>query len=170
MLRKIAAILFLFIVPLSLVGQSARDKTNMEKSNMANKSKTPNEPDFNGLSQIAQIAISVGDLERATSFYRDKLLMKYLFTSNGMAFFDCGGIRLMLAGLESKRSEAIKFVVYFKVEDIQQGYKQLVERGVKFDEKPELAAKLEKFDLWLACFRDSENNRLCLMSEAPRRE
>ncbi len=118
-----------------------------------------------GLSQIGQIAVSVGDLERATTFYRDKLGMKYLFTANGMAFFDCHGIRLMLARLDKAESSGAKFVVYFKVEDIQKGYKTLLERGVKFEEEPELAAKMENFDLWLACFRDSENNNLCLMSE-----
>lgn len=115
-----------------------------------------------GLSRIGQIAVSVNDLERATAFYRDKLGMKYLFTANGMAFFDNGGIRLMLTRLEGSRTNS---VIYFKVDDIQEGYRTLSGRGVKFEERPELAAKTEKFDLWLACFKDSENNDLCLMSE-----
>ena len=123
------------------------------------------EPNNFGLSQIGQIAVSVSDLERAVAFYRDKLGMKHLFTANEMAFFDCGGIRLMLARLDKAESNAAKFVVYFKVEDIQKGYKILQERGVKFEEEPELAAKTEKFNLWLACFKDSESNDLCLMSE-----
>lgn len=120
-----------------------------------------------GLSQIGQIAISVNDLERATAFYRDKLGMKYLFTANGMAFFDSNGIRLMLARLNKTASDQVSSVIYFKVNDIQEGYKTLSERGVRFEEQPELAAKTEKFDLWLACFKDSENNNLCLMSEVP---
>lgn len=115
-----------------------------------------------GLSRIGQIAVSVSDLERATAFYRDKLGMKYLFTANGMAFFDNDGIRLMLTRLEGARTNS---VIYFKVDDIQRGYKTLSGRGVKFEERPELAAKTERFDLWLACFKDSENNDLCLMSE-----
>jgi catechol 2,3-dioxygenase-like lactoylglutathione lyase family enzyme len=115
-----------------------------------------------GLSRIGQIAVSVRDLERATAFYRDKLGMKYLFTANGMAFFDNGGIRLMLTRLEGNRTNS---VIYFKVDDIQVGYRTLSGRGVKFEERPELAAKTERFDLWLACFKDSEDNDLCLMSE-----
>ncbi len=118
-----------------------------------------------GLSQIGQIAVSVNDLERATDFYRDKLGMKYLFSANGMAFFDGNGIRLMLARLNKTESDHISSVIYFKVNDIQEGYKTLSERGVRFEEEPELAAKTEKFNLWLACFKDSENNNLCLMSE-----
>lgn len=120
-----------------------------------------------GLSQIGQIAVSVGDLERATAFYRDRLGMKYLFTANGMAFFDNGGIRLMLARPEAAGASVSNSVIYFKVEDIQEGYKALSARGVRFTERPELAAKTDKFDLWLACFEDSENNTLCLMSEVP---
>jgi len=118
-----------------------------------------------GLSQIGQIAVSVSDLERATVFYRDKLGMKYLFTANGMAFFDSDGIRLMLARPEGGGAARTNSVIYFKVDDIQSGYKTLSGRGVKFVERPELAAKTERFDLWLACFKDSENNDLCLMSE-----
>lgn len=121
-----------------------------------------------GLSQIGQVAVTVGDLERATAFYRDRLGMKYLFTANGMAFFDSDGIRLMLARPEaSAPTGGTNSVIYFKVDDIQTGYKALSERGVRFDERPELAAKTEKFDLWLACFKDSESNNLCLMSEVP---
>ncbi len=115
-----------------------------------------------GLTRIGQIAVPVKDLGRATAFYREKLRMSYLFTANGMAFFDNSGIRLMLTSLEGAGTGS---VIYFKVDDIQQGYQTLSGRGVKFEERPELAAKTEKFDLWLACFKDSENNDLCLMSE-----
>lgn len=120
-----------------------------------------------GLSRIGQVAVTVGDLERATAFYRDRLGMKHLFTANGMAFFDSDGIRLMLARPEAAATGGTNSVIYFKVDDIQEGYKALSGRGVRFDERPELAAKTENFDLWLACFKDSENNTLCLMSEVP---
>jgi methylmalonyl-CoA/ethylmalonyl-CoA epimerase len=118
-----------------------------------------------GLSQIGQVAVTVGDLERATAFYRERLGMKYLFTANGMAFFDSDGIRLMLARPEAPAPVGTNSVIYFKVGDIHEAYKTLSGRGVRFDERPELAAKTEQFDLWLACFKDSENNNLCLMSE-----
>src|SRR5919199_6461770 len=64
------------------------------------------------LSQIRQIAVPVNDLERATAFYRDKLGMKYLFTANGMAFFDMSGIRLMLARLNKTASDSPGSVIY----------------------------------------------------------
>ena len=49
------------------------------------------------LSRIGQIFVNVKDLGRAIAFYRDILGMTFLFQAPpAMAFFDCGGIRLML--------------------------------------------------------------------------
>jgi hypothetical protein len=50
-----------------------------------------------GLTAIGQIAVPVRELGRATSFYRDALALGYLFEVPGHAFFDCGGVRLMLS-------------------------------------------------------------------------
>ena len=50
------------------------------------------------LDRVGQIAVTVHDLDRAVAFYRDVLGMKLLFqVPPKMAFFDCGGIRLMLS-------------------------------------------------------------------------
>src|SRR5438309_8491703 len=49
------------------------------------------------ISRIGQIFVNVKDLDRAISFYRDTLGMQFLFQAPpNMAFFDCGGIRIML--------------------------------------------------------------------------
>ena len=48
------------------------------------------------LDRIGQIAIRVKDLARAVRFYRDTLGMRFLFEVPNLAFFDCGGVRLML--------------------------------------------------------------------------
>ena len=44
---------------------------------------------------INQIAISCHDVVRATAFYRDLLGIPFLFASNGIAFLQSGGTRLM---------------------------------------------------------------------------
>src|SRR5437588_2736202 len=48
-----------------------------------------------GISRL-QVPIHVHDRERAPRFYRDRLGLPLLFTTGGMAFLDCGGVRLML--------------------------------------------------------------------------
>lgn len=117
------------------------------------------------LAKIGQISVNAHDLERAVAFYRDTLEMKHLFTVPKMAFFDCGGIRLMLGVPEKPEFDHPGSVIYYKVDDIQATHDTLAGRGVSFEAKPHLIAKMPSHDLWMAFFRDSENNLLALMSE-----
>ena len=118
------------------------------------------------LGKIAQIAVMVRDLERATALYRDKLGIPFLFNAPPkMAFFDCDGIRLMLGVPERADLAHAASILYFKVPDIDVAYEALSGRGVVFEGKPTLVAPMPTYDLWLVEFRDSENNVLALMCE-----
>jgi len=118
-----------------------------------------------GLAKIGQIAISVKDVERAVAFYRDKLGMQYLFTASTLAFFDCDGTRLMLGTPEPGQEHAGNSTLYFKVDNIDDTYRELAERGVLFDDQPHIIANMGTYDLWMAFLRDSEHNLLGIMSE-----
>jgi catechol 2,3-dioxygenase-like lactoylglutathione lyase family enzyme len=120
-----------------------------------------------GLSSIGQISVNVHDLKKAVAFYRDTLGMKYLFEAGDLAFFDCGGIRLMLALPDKPEFDHPSSIIYYRVPDIQHSYELLTSRGVHFEEKPVFIARLQDHDLWLASFRDVDNNLLALMSEVP---
>jgi methylmalonyl-CoA/ethylmalonyl-CoA epimerase len=113
------------------------------------------------LSAIGQIAINVRDLTRATAFYRDSLGLKFLFTTGNLAFFDCNGVRLMLDQIEPVQAS----ILYFKTADIQAEVDQLTARGVTFEQKPHMIAKMPDHELWMAFFRDSEGHLMALMSE-----
>ena len=122
-----------------------------------------------GLSTIEQIAVNAQDIGRAVAFYRDKLGMKLLFSvPPSLAFFDCDGIRLMLSLPPKPEFDHESSIIYFKVEDIQGAYATLTERGVQFEEAPIFVADMGTYDLWLASFRDSENNLLALMAHVPK--
>lgn len=121
-----------------------------------------------GLSTIGQIAVHVQDLDRAVGFYRDRLKLPFLFQAPpGLAFFDAGGVRLMLSRPEGEGGGAS--ILYFRVEDIAQAAAALRARGVTFVDDPHLIAEMDTYDLWMAFFRDSEGNTLALMSEVTRR-
>jgi predicted enzyme related to lactoylglutathione lyase len=123
-----------------------------------------------GLSTIEQIAVNAHDIERATAFYRDKLGMKHLFSvPPNLAFFDCDGIRLMLSLPAKPEFNHPSSIIYFKVADLQLAYSTLSERGVQLEEGPTFVADMGTYDLWLASFRDSENNILALMSNVPKK-
>ncbi|HUE55254.1 MAG TPA: VOC family protein [Candidatus Udaeobacter sp.] len=121
-----------------------------------------------GIKNIGQISIIVHDLERATAFYRDMLGLPLLFTAGNLAFFDCGGVRLMLGPAETPELDHPSSILYFRVPDINTAHQRLVERGVEIEAPPRLIAPMPTYDLWMSGFRDSEGNLLELMSEVPR--
>lgn len=116
---------------------------------------------------IGQIAISVQDIVRATAFYRDTLGLRLLFEFPGLAFFDCGGVRLMLAKPEKAELDHAASLIYYKVDDIHAAHAVLAARGVTIENAPEVVAKMPDHDLWISAFRDTENNILALMCEVP---
>ena len=124
--------------------------------------------DHVALDRIGQIAIRAGDLARAVRFYRDTLGMRFLFEVPNLAFFDCGGVRLMLSPAETPEFDHPGSVLYYKVADINASYATLKGRGVEFIDEPHLIARMPDHDLWMVFLRDSEGNTLALMSEVPR--
>lgn len=119
----------------------------------------------NGLSHLRQISMRAHDVDRATRFYRETLGLPFLFAAPPrLAFFDCGGVRLMLSTPEPGFDHPGS-VLYFAVEDIRQMHETLQARGVAFRGEPHKIATLADREVWLADFEDTEGNVLALMSE-----
>lgn len=118
------------------------------------------------LDRIGQIAIPVADVDRATAFYRDVLGMRFLFSAPpGLAFFDCGGIRLMLDAVAPGGPDRHSSVIYYPVADLDGAYEALMGRGVAFDATPHLVARMPDHELWMAFLRDPDGNPIGVMSE-----
>ncbi len=117
------------------------------------------------LSRIGQIAITVKDGERSTAFYRDTLGMRFLFAFPGLAFFDCDGVRLMLSKPETKEFDHPSSVLYFRVPDINAAHQTLKSRDVDFIDEPHIVARMTDHDLWMAFFRDPDDNIFAIMAE-----
>jgi methylmalonyl-CoA/ethylmalonyl-CoA epimerase len=121
-----------------------------------------------GIQNIGQISIIVKDLQRATAFYRDVLGLPLLFAVPNLAFFDCGGVRLMLGPAETPELDHLSSILYFRVPDLNASYQRLIELGAKIFAPPRLIAPMATYDLWMAAFYDSEGNIHQLMSEVAR--
>ncbi len=120
------------------------------------------------LSRIGQIAVRVRDLERAIAFYRDVLGMRFLFQAPpGLAFFDCNGVRLLLDKPQDAAFDHPASVIYYSVDDIREAHETLLARGALFLREPHRIAKLGAVEVWMAFFRDPDQNVLALMSEVP---
>jgi methylmalonyl-CoA/ethylmalonyl-CoA epimerase len=122
-----------------------------------------------GISRLGQIAINAHDVDRASAFYQDALGLKLLFRAGPeLAFFDCGGVRLMLTRPSKPEFDHPSSVLYFVVPDILAAHAGMKEKGVQFEDEPHLIAKMPDHDLWMTFFRDSEGNLLGLMCEVKR--
>jgi predicted enzyme related to lactoylglutathione lyase len=121
---------------------------------------------FSGVSEIGQIAITVGDVAKATAFYRDVLGLKFLFSAGpNLAFLAAGSVRIMLSTLEGAGRVGKNSILFFKVPDIAAAHAVIVARGAKNENEPHLLVKMPDHDLWLSAVRDPEGNIIELMSE-----
>ncbi len=119
------------------------------------------------IEKIGQIAIPVTDVERAIAFYRDVLGLAFLFQAGpNLAFFDCGGVRVMLDKPEQADFERHSSVIYFSVADIRSSFAEVAEKA-EVVEQPHLIARLADREVWMGFFRDPDRNVLALMSEIP---
>ncbi len=122
-----------------------------------------------GITQVGQIAVPVHDVGRATAFYRDVLGLPFLFSAGQLAFFDCGGVRLMLDKPQKAEFDHPSSILYFTVPDIQAANQRLVDAGVAIVDEPRVIAPMADHDLWMSFFRDTEGNVMALMSGVPRK-
>lgn len=114
------------------------------------------------LNEIMQVALTVNDIAQAKAFYGDVLGMRFLFDAGNMAFFQCGGVRVLIGAGETKPNGT---VVYFRVPDLQTTQSALRQRGVEFAQEPHMVARMPDHELWLAFIRDPSGNLLGLMEE-----
>ena len=117
------------------------------------------------LGPIGQIARSVSDIAASEKWFRDVLGLPHLYTFGTLAFFDCGGTRLMLA--QEKSGAAKESVLYLRVPDIAGAHETLGQRGVKFTHAPHMIHRhADGTEEWMAFFEDPDGRPLALMSQA----
>jgi methylmalonyl-CoA/ethylmalonyl-CoA epimerase len=118
------------------------------------------------LESIGQIAVNVRDTARARAFYRDVLGLKHLFDAGpNLAFFQCGGVRLMLSPASKPEYDHPGSIIYYKVKDLAATHAAMAGRGAAFEQAPHLVANMPDHELWMAFLHDSEGNLLALMEE-----
>ena len=117
------------------------------------------------LSRLGIVMLTVDDLSRSTTFYRDALGLPFQFGSTEFAFFDGGGVTLCLrqgpagaAPVQEGRTELV-----FTVDDIDAAYAALGARGIKFRVEPRIVTG----DQLAADFRDPDGHLLSIFGPRP---
>ncbi|MEM7080613.1 MAG: VOC family protein [Pseudomonadota bacterium] len=116
------------------------------------------------LDRLGQFALPVTNLDAAVRFYEEALGLTKLFSFDGLAFFDCAGVRLMLEVNESVTA-ASDVCHYFAVDAIEAMVEELRARGVSFVDEPHLIARMPDHELWMTFFTDPDGHLLALMEE-----
>lgn len=117
------------------------------------------------LGHIGQVSYTVKELEPTVSFFKDTLGMTYLFTAGPLAFFDCGGTRLMVDSLPEAQNIGTS-ILYFSVADIHGSVAALKEKGVQFESEPHIIhTHPDGTQEWMTFFREPAGNMLSLMSQ-----
>jgi methylmalonyl-CoA/ethylmalonyl-CoA epimerase len=116
---------------------------------------------------LAQVAVPVQNLDRATAFYRDVLGLPFLFSAPpGLAFFQAGDVRLMLSVGDGEGGGAAP-VLYYAVDDLDAAWAALAAAECDMVRPPERVAELPGHTLWMCFARDSEGTLFGLMREVP---
>src|ERR1700733_9320323 len=121
---------------LGLANRKELRRWHRAPKNSALKEKSMNAPWTMG--PIAQIARSVRDIRQSEDWYKNVLGIPHLYTFGKLAFFDCGGTRLMLSEESSPAAESI---LYLRVGNIAAAYELLKSRGVEFMNAPHMIHK-----------------------------
>ena len=118
------------------------------------------------LGPVAQIHVSVTDIDRSVAFYRDVLGIPLLFQVDGqpMAFFASGDVRLYL-GVPESEEFASRCLLYFKVDDVDAEHARLSAADVRFVDKPHIVHRDGAMQLWMTAFKDPDAHNLVLMEE-----
>lgn len=117
----------------------------------------------NSYMMLGQVARTVTNVEQARDWYRDVLGLPELYAFPGLAFFDLGGVRLMLTEEGDGSQESI---LYLRVPDIHASKEELEARGVKFKHAPHLIHRHEDgTEEWMAFLEDVEGRPLAIMMQ-----
>lgn len=116
--------------------------------------------------RIAQVALPVQDLARATAFYRDVVGLPLLFQVENLTFFDCAGTRLMLGAAEGESDRGAS-IIYYAAEDVRSEHEAITRRGATVLHPPQMIARVGANEVWMAFYTDSEGNTFALTSEHP---
>ena len=113
---------------------------------------------------LGQIARTTRNAEAARQWYRDVLGLPELYSFGNLAFFDLGGVRLMLT--EEGGDGTSESILYLRVPDIHAAKAEMEGRGVTFTHAPHLIHRHEDgTEEWMAFFSDNEGRPLALMTQ-----
>ncbi len=111
------------------------------------------------LSKVGVVMLGVGDLKKASAFYRDVLGLTQSGAVESFAFFGAGGVMLALREVvDLREGDERRTEIVFSVDDVDTAYESLKARGVVF----RVAPRPVTGDQYAADFRDPDKHLLSI--------
>ena len=108
------------------------------------------------LTKVGYVMLGVADVQKSVAFYHEKLGLPVSQQSDDVAFFDAGGVSIVVSSEVGKAPGDSETV--FAVEHVRQAFEALNQRGIHFERAPhELSPAM-----WAASFRDPDGHVLSL--------
>jgi predicted enzyme related to lactoylglutathione lyase len=118
------------------------------------------------ITRLAQLAYPVSDVDRAIAFFEGKLGLRLALRPHPhMAFFDAGGVSLMMEKADDVSGASI---LYFACVDVAASTAELEKRGVEIVSPPHRITERPTYDLWMSFFKEPDGRLLALSMEAPK--
>lgn len=110
------------------------------------------------LKQIGVVMLGAKEIARSITFYRDTLGLTLKMAFEGFAFFDGGGVTLVLSEALAQASSSMVGAteVVFSVPDVRAAHEALAAKGIEFT----IAPRQVSGPMWAANFRDPEGHGL----------
>jgi catechol 2,3-dioxygenase-like lactoylglutathione lyase family enzyme len=112
---------------------------------------------------LAQVGLTVRNMDSARGFYRDILGLPMIFEVSGMMFFQLQGLRLMVGQAQSAEQPIGGSVLYFDTPEFEEASLALERKGVAFVGPAQTVQRTETQDLKLREFLDPDGNALAIM-------
>jgi len=109
--------------------------------------------------RVWDVTFTVSDLQRAIAFYRDVLGLELKYAYSNYAGLDCGGVEIGLATARPAEAPEGAPCVDLLVRGLDEAFRELSERGVRFLKEPHETAWGSR----IALFCDPDGNRLQLV-------
>jgi catechol 2,3-dioxygenase-like lactoylglutathione lyase family enzyme len=108
--------------------------------------------------KVSTVILRTSDLDRAVSFWSERVGLTLLGRHEAFAFLDGGSVQLALNGVDRVIDDQSMTEVVLEVDDVSAVYREMADRGVPFEIEPRMVTTDGARSLLAAHFYDPDGH------------